>query len=166
MIYPTKVIKRENGKEKAMGSKKDQDRLKRLKRNIYNRNNAAPEDTPKEVSALAKSKFNRLSMRKVRIVAKELRFRPYLEAIALLQHLPQKSAKIIEKTLRSAGANAINIEPKAKPEDMFISNIYANEGPTLKRIKPRARGRADRINKRTSHLTVHVNAIVFDNKAK
>ena len=111
-------------------------------------------------NAYARSKFNRISMSKVSMVARRVKRMPYKEAMGILQHLPNKSARIIEKTLKSAAFNLMSNEDAYTEDDIYVSLIYANEGPTLKRIKPRARGRADRINKRTSHLTVHVVGIV------
>jgi large subunit ribosomal protein L22 len=77
------------------------------------------------------------------------------EADAILRFSPRAAAEIVGKVLNSAVANAEK-NLKIKPETLFVSQAFVDEGPTLKRIKPRAMGRAFRINKRTSHITVVV----------
>jgi len=106
------------------------------------------------MEAIAVSKNNRISASKVRLVANEIRGYSLPEAIDVLKVMPQKGAKIILKTLYSAGANAKYKNPETIDNKLFISKIVVDEGPTLKRFKPRARGRASRIRKRTSHVTI------------
>jgi large subunit ribosomal protein L22 len=79
---------------------------------------------------------------------------PYPEAVDTLKMMPQKSATILLKTLNSAGANARVINPEVIDHDLFVKKVTIDEGVTLKRFRPRARGRASRIRKRTSHVTV------------
>lgn len=108
------------------------------------------------MEAYAISKYNRVSTKKLRRVAMAVNRMNYNMAQAVLSHLPQKGAKIIRKTLISAGANLLNKEPASKEEDWLIKAILVNRGPYFKRTKPRARGRADQISKPTSHLTIVV----------
>ncbi len=84
-----------------------------------------------------------------------VRGKPVGRALAILEYMPHKAAKEIARTIKSAAANAEhNFE--MDPGDLTIKTIYADEGPTLKRFMPRARGRGDRMNKRTTHITVVV----------
>ena len=104
-----------------------------------------------EVSATAKRL--RVSPRKARLVVNQVRGKAVSDAIDILGFSTQKSAPLVRKVLESAMANAENNEG-ADVDDLVISEIYVNEGVTVKRIRPRARGRADRIFKRTCHVTV------------
>ncbi len=105
------------------------------------------------MKAKAIAKHVRISPTKVRKVAKAVKGKPVADALNLLDFMPQRSAKILTKVVRSAVANA-DQEPDVDVDSLSISNISVNEGPTLKRFKPRAMGRASRILKRTSHITV------------
>jgi len=105
------------------------------------------------MKAKAIAKHIRISPTKVRKVAKAVKGKPVEDALNLLDFMPQRSAKILTKVVRSAVANA-DQEPDVDVDSLSISNISVNEGPTLKRFKPRAMGRASRILKRTSHITV------------
>ncbi len=107
------------------------------------------------MQAKAITKNVRISATKVRQVLDVVRGKPVNRALATLQYMPQKAAREVARTVRSAAANAEN-NFDMSPEDLVIKTIYADEGPTLKRFMPRARGRADRINKRTTHITVIV----------
>lgn len=102
---------------------------------------------------VAKLRYLRIAPKKVRRIARLLKGMSYLEAEAQLRFLPQKSAKPLAKLLASAGANAEHNFHLDKT-DLFIENILVDPGPTLKRIRPRARGMAAPINKRTSHITL------------
>ena len=95
---------------------------------------------------------------KVRQIIDLIRGKPVGEAMIILSFSSRHVAKIIEKTLHSAIANATNkdVENPVDPEGLVVRRIYADEGRDLKRIRPRARGSADRIKKRQSHLTVVV----------
>ena len=106
-----------------------------------------------EVRAVAK--FVRVQPRKVRQVAREVRGKPALSTAALLRFHPSKSAAILRKVIMSAVANAQE-NHGADPDTLRICEIQVNEGPRMKRIRPRAMGRASRILKRTSHITVVV----------
>ena len=103
--------------------------------------------------ASATLKYARISSRKVKIVADLIRGKKVDEAIAIVKFTTKASSEIIEKLLKSAIANAEN-NHGMKHENLYISEIYANQGPTLKRIRPAAKGSASRIRKRTSHITI------------
>jgi len=105
------------------------------------------------MEAKAVAKYVRISPRKARLVMDQLRGKNVEEALNLLNFAPQKSASIIKKLISSAVANAEE-NSEIDVDTLFIKSIYADEGPTLKRFRPRAMGRATRIRKRTSHLTV------------
>ncbi|HON16711.1 MAG TPA: 50S ribosomal protein L22 [Spirochaetota bacterium] len=102
----------------------------------------------------AKSKLNRISASKMRLVANEVKGFSLPEAVDILKNMPQKGAKIVLKTLYSAGANAKYKNPDIIEDALYIKKIAVDEGPTMKRFQARARGRAGRIRKRTSHLTI------------
>lgn len=103
--------------------------------------------------ARATLKFARISARKVKIVADLIRGKNVDEALATVKFTPKASSEIIEKLLKSAIANAEN-NHEMKHENLYVAEIYANQGPTLKRIRPAAKGSAVRIRKRTSHITI------------
>ena len=104
-------------------------------------------------TAQATLKYARISSRKVKIVADLIRGKSVDEALAIVKFTPKASSEIIEKLLKSAIANAEN-NHDMKHDKLYISEIYANQGPTLKRIRPAAKGSASRIRKRTSHITI------------
>lgn len=97
----------------------------------------------------------RIAPRKARIVIDLIRGKQVGEAIAILRHTPKAASPIIEKILKSAIANAEH-NYEMDVNNLVISQAYVDEGPTLKRFRPRAMGRASQINKRTSHITVVV----------
>jgi len=107
------------------------------------------------MEARAIARYIRISPRKVRLVADLIRGKQVSEALAILRYTPQLSREPVVKVLKSAIANAENNE-NAVAEDLYVTKIFVDQGPTMKRIKPRAMGRADRIKKRTSHITVVV----------
>ena len=96
-----------------------------------------------------------ISAQKVRLVADQVRGKPVEEALSLLEFSPKKAAHIVKKILDSAIANAENNEG-ADVDELKISSIFVDEGRTMKRLRPRAKGRADRILKRSCHVTVKV----------
>ena len=106
-----------------------------------------------EVSASAKRL--RISAQKVRLVADQIRGKPVADALDLLSFSNKKASVLMRKALESVVANAENNEGAAIDE-LKVSEVYVNEGMTMKRIRPRAKGRADRIFKRSSHITVTV----------
>lgn len=103
--------------------------------------------------ARATLKFARISSRKVKIVADLIRGKDVDEALAIMKFTPKASSEVLEKLLKSAIANAEN-NHDMKHENLYVAEIYANQGPTLKRIRPAAKGSAVRIRKRTSHITI------------
>lgn len=105
------------------------------------------------MEAKAVARHIRIAPRKVRQVVDLIRGKNVEEAQAILQFVPNAAATPLAKLLRSAVANAennYNLDSNA----LMVASAYVDEGPTLKRIKPRAQGRADRIDKRTSHITI------------
>jgi large subunit ribosomal protein L22 len=107
------------------------------------------------LEAKAVEKYIRMSPRKIRYVVDMIKSKKIEDAVDILSLTPKRAASIVKKAIQSAVANATE-NHKMKEEDLFISKILVNEGPTLKRFRPRARGRATRIRKRTSHLSVYV----------
>ena len=101
----------------------------------------------------ATAKFVRISPFKVRVVLNIIRGKSVVEALAILENTPKAASEVLVKLLNSAIANGENNQNLAK-SDMYVAEAYANEGPTLKRIQPVSKGRAYRINKRTSHITI------------
>ncbi len=107
------------------------------------------------MEARAVARYVRVSPRKARLVVDLIRGKSVDEASAILKFTPRAAAEIVEKVLRSAVANAEK-NLKIKSDTLIVSTTFVDEGPTLKRIRPRAQGRAFRIDKRTSHITVVV----------
>lgn len=107
------------------------------------------------MEAKASAKFVRIAPRKARLVIDLIRGKGVGEAIAILKHTPKAASPILEKVLNSAIANAEH-NFDLDPNQLFVSEAYVNPGPTIKRFRPRAMGRASRINKRTSHITLVV----------
>ena len=105
------------------------------------------------LEAKATLRYARISSRKVKIVADLIRGKTVDEALAIVKFTPKASSEILEKLLKSAIANAENNHGMNRG-NLIVSEIYANQGPTLKRIRPAAKGSAVRIRKRTSHITI------------
>ena len=105
------------------------------------------------LEARATLKYARISARKVKIVADLIRGKDVSEALAIVKFTPKAASEIIEKLLKSAIANAEN-NHNMETSNLYVDQIYANQGPTLKRIRPAAKGSAVRIRKRTSHITI------------
>ena len=103
--------------------------------------------------AEATLKYARISSRKVKIVADLIKGKDIDEALAIVKFTPKASSEMLEKLLKSAIANAENNHHMAH-EKLYVADIFANQGPTLKRIRPAAKGSAVRIRKRTSHVTI------------
>jgi large subunit ribosomal protein L22 len=104
-----------------------------------------------EVKAVAK--YMRISPQKVRMLADAVKGKPVEAALDTLKFMPQKAAGVVEKIMRSAVASA-DQRPDIDVDALVVRNVLADSGPMLKRIRPRARGRATRILKRTAHITV------------
>jgi large subunit ribosomal protein L22 len=107
------------------------------------------------MEARAQARYVRVTPMKARRVVDVIRGMPADEAAALLRFAPQAAAEPVRKVLESAMANAEDKDGIAA-DSLYISQAYVDEGPTIKRFRPRAQGRAYRINKRTSHITVVV----------
>ncbi|AMM40282.1 Ribosomal protein L22, bacterial-type [Candidatus Desulfofervidus auxilii] len=101
----------------------------------------------------AVAKYVRISPHKVRLVTNILVGKKVAEALGILKFTPKRAAKVVEKTIKSAVANAEQ-HPDVDVDNLYVKQIYADPGPILKRIRPRAVGRAYRIRKRTSHIVV------------
>jgi large subunit ribosomal protein L22 len=107
----------------------------------------------------ATAKYVRITPRKVRLVADEIRGKSYPEAISLLRFTNKRAAKILSEVLNSAAANAEhNLDADA--DELRVKTVKVDDGPTIKRYKARAMGRATMIRKRTSHITVELEAPV------
>ena len=106
-----------------------------------------------EKKAVATLKYARISSRKVKIVADLIKGKNAQDALAIVKFTPKASSEIIEKLLKSAMANAEN-NHGMNSSKLYVAEIYANQGPTLRRIRPAAKGSAVRIRKRTSHITI------------
>ncbi|MCI7551220.1 MAG: 50S ribosomal protein L22 [Actinomycetaceae bacterium] len=118
------------------------------------------------MEAKAQARFVRVTPQKSRRVVNEIRGKRALDAVDVLTYAPQAVARDVKKILESAIANARYLADQAGERfdeaDLKIAAAYVDEGPTMKRIRPRARGRANRILKRTSHITV----VVSDGKTE
>ncbi len=106
----------------------------------------------------ASAKYVRISARKARVVADQIRGKSYEEAEALLSFSPRGASVPMLKLLRSAGANAENNDD-LDPEDMRVARVSVDEGPTMRRFRPRAKGRATRIDKRSCHINIALTPI-------
>lgn len=105
------------------------------------------------MAARASVKYLRVPPRKARLVADLIRGKATREATSILRFTTNKSAKMIEKILKSAVSN-VTFDGKVDEKSLFVKDVVVNVGPVLKRVNSRAQGRADRVNKRTSHITV------------
>ena len=121
------------------------------------RSREQPEESPRRAPVRpvvrARAKYVRSSARKARLVIEHIRGKSIEDARAVLRHTPRGVARDVEKLLNSAVANAEN-NHELVGDDLIVKEVYADEGPTIKRFRPRAQGRATRIRKRTSHLTL------------
>jgi large subunit ribosomal protein L22 len=107
------------------------------------------------MQAKAHANYIRIAPRKVRLVIDLIRGKQVGEAIAILRNTPRSASPVVEKLLNSAIANAEH-NHSLDPNKLIVSEAYVNQGPTLKRIRPRSQGRAFKILKRTSHITLVV----------
>jgi len=112
------------------------------------------------MEAKAQARYVRVTPQKARRVVDLIRGKQALEAVAVLEFAPQAASETVRKVVQSAIANArVKAQAASEPFDerlYVVERVYVDEGPTLKRFRPRAQGRAYRINKRTSHITVVV----------
>ena len=107
------------------------------------------------MEARAVASHIRIAPRKVRIVVDLIRGKQIGEAFAILKHTPKVASEVVEKLLKSAVANAEN-NYDMNTDDLYVSQVFVDQGPTLKRIHPRSRGQAFKILKRSSHITIVV----------
>lgn len=107
------------------------------------------------MEAKAVARTIRIAPRKARLVVDLIRGKQVGEAHAILANTPRGASPIVEKVLKSAISNADN-NYNLDVNNLYVKEAYVNEGPTLKRFRPRAQGRASKINKRTSHITIVV----------
>ena len=111
--------------------------------------------TKTKESVSATSRYIRISPTKVNVIISKIRGKSYKEALQILKYLPQKSGAIVWQTLYSAVSNATNNFDLEK-ENLIITEAYVNQGPILKRMRPRAQARAFSIQKKMSHITIRV----------
>ena len=123
---------------------------KKYSRSSYKRKRNAEN---RETRPSAKLSYARVSVQKACFVLDAIRGKDVETALAILEYSPRYASSVIKKLLESAIANAENNNGMSA-DSLYIAECYANKGPTMKRIKPRARGRAYRIEKRTSHITI------------
>lgn len=114
-------------------------------------------DNKKQIIS-ATSKYIRISPTKIDTIISKIRGKSYKEALQILKYLPQKTGAVVWQTLYSAISNATNNFDLEK-ENLIISEAFVNQGPILKRMRPRAQGRAFAIQKKMSHLTIRVSEI-------
>jgi large subunit ribosomal protein L22 len=107
------------------------------------------------MEAKAIAKFVRISAQKTRLVARNIKGLPVEDAMNVLKFTPKKAARLLSKVLHSAVSNA-EAMPGVDIDTLYVKKVLVNEGPSLKRIMPRAMGRAYRVLKRTSHITIVV----------
>jgi len=107
----------------------------------------------------AHARFIRISPSKVRRIANNIRKKPYSEAVAILETLPHKGARILKKIVKQAASNALYNNKKLDEDMLYIRELQINEGPRMKRIWPRARRRADILLKRSSHISIIMDEI-------
>ena len=105
---------------------------------------------------MARARYVRVSARKARLVLDQIRGKPVSEALATLRFTPRAAARLVEKVLRSAVANAENNHQVRNLDDLHVVGAIADGGPSMKRVSPRAMGRAFFIRHHTSHLTIAV----------
>ena len=126
-----------------------------MAKNIREKTARIAENKDRRPKAIAK--HVRISPYKVRIVLDIIRGKGYKEAVAILENTPKSASMPIKKVLMSAAANAEHNLGMNK-DDLFVAACYADQGPTLKRVQPVSKGRAYRILKRTSHITIVLDA--------
>lgn len=115
------------------------------------------------MQAKAIARTIRIAPRKVRLVLDLVRGKEVSEALAILKLTNKRTSPVVEKLIKSAVANAEH-NYDMDIDSLFVSEIYADEGPTLKRFRPRAKGSASRINKRTSHISVVLEEFVYEDE--
>jgi large subunit ribosomal protein L22 len=122
------------------------------------RNQAGATAAQEPSRAVARARYVRVTPMKARRVVELIQGRGAQEALAVLEFAPQAASALVSKVLASAMANAQN-NLQVDPDTLVVHRAFVDEGPTLKRFRPRAQGRAYRIRKRTSHITVEVESV-------
>ncbi len=122
------------------------------------RNQAGATAAQEPSRAVARARYVRVTPMKARRVVELIQGRSAQEALAVLEFAPQAASALVSKVLASAMANAQN-NLQLNPDTLVVYRAFVDEGPTLKRFRPRAQGRAYRIRKRTSHITVEVESV-------
>jgi|AGTN01.2.fsa_nt_gi ribosomal protein L22, bacterial type len=123
------------------------------------REKAKTRQQEKDMRPTAKVKYIRISASKVKIVIDLIRGKKVTDAIAILKATPKAASPVVEKLLNSAIANAENNQGLLR-DDLIVAEVFADQGPTLRRFRPRAQGRASRIRKRSSHITIILDSAV------
>ena len=118
------------------------------------------EKTKKTGGYKAITRYLIVSPYKIRPVADLVRRKPYPEAVSLLENMPHKGARLIRKTVVSAASNALNQDKQLAEDMLYVKEIMVDEGPRMKRVWFRGRGRADMLQKRMCHITVVVDQVV------
>ncbi|MFN4199643.1 MAG: 50S ribosomal protein L22 [Fervidobacterium gondwanense] len=136
-----------------------------LKRSKFHAKRKETLTTLPKYEARAVARFVRISPRKARAVVNSIRGKNVSEAYNLLEFSPKKAARLVYNVLKSAVANAVNNFGLSE-ENLYVAACYVNDGPRMKRVWPRGRGRADIIQKRMSHITVVVRDREKENSAK
>jgi large subunit ribosomal protein L22 len=114
----------------------------------------------------AKTKYLLASPYKIRPVADLIRRKPYSEAISLLENMPHRGAKLIRKVVKSAASNALSRNKRLVDDMLYVKEVLVDEGPRMKRIWFRARGRADMLLKRMCHITVVIDEVRSSGSAR
>jgi len=114
---------------------------------------------PRTTGYRANVPFLRLSPTKIRRIADHLRRKPYVEVVALLDVLPHKGARLLKKVIQSAAANALSRNKALDEQMLYVKELLIDGGPTMKRMWARGRGRADRLLKRSCHISVVIDEI-------
>ena len=133
------------------------------KRSVFHRERKERQAETPVTEAKATAKYLRVSPRKVRTVVNTIRGEKVGRAMEILEFSPKKSSKLVSKVLNSAVANAMN-NFELDPDKLIVKEAYVNDGPRMKRLWPRGRGRADILQKRMSHITVVVEDNTAENK--
>jgi large subunit ribosomal protein L22 len=113
-------------------------------------------DTSRQSGYRAEAKYLPMSASKIRALADLIRRKPYEQALAILEAMPQKGAFFLKKVLKSAAANAMDRNAQLDESVLVVKELRVNEGPQTKRLWPRSHGRADRLIKRSAHIVVVV----------
>lgn len=127
----------------------------RPKRSVFHRNRKEQEQAQPKIEAKAVARYIRISPRKARAVVNAISGKSVGEAFQILEFSPKKAARIVSKVLRSAVANAEN-NFGLNVDTLYVSHAVVDDGPRMKRLWPRGRGRADILQKRFSHITIAV----------